>query len=213
MALTLETTAQGPLIFKQMVAILKDITHIGKDKKNAQQGFNFRGIDQVMNELHGLFSKHEVFITSKVVWGVREDRMTKSGGNLIYSVIDVEFTFYATDGSSVSSTTRGEAMDSADKATNKAMSVALKYALLQAFMIPTEEMKDPDQTTPEPKPRAAAATTVKPELTADAFEKCKEAAAWFQETGDEAKKKQIQTVLAKFNMPDSWYYQLEAAIK
>jgi len=202
-----------PLIYGQMVAILREITHIGKDKENTQQGFNFRGIDQVMNELHGLFAKHGVFVTSKVVWGTREDRTTKNGGNLIYSVIDVEFAFYATDGSHVSSTTRGEAMDSADKATNKAMSVALKYALLQAFMIPTEEMKDPDANTNEPKARNTATTTAKPELTADAFEKCKEAAAWFQETGDEAKRKQIQTVLAKYNMPDSWYYQLEASIK
>ena len=204
---------EGKLIYKNMVAILKEITHIGKDRKNAQQGFNFRGIDQVMNELHGLFAKHEVFVTSKVVWGIREDRTTKSGGNLIYSVIDVEFTFFAVDGSSVSSTTRGEAMDSADKATNKAMSVALKYALLQAFMIPTEEMKDPDATTPEPEPRKTSAVAAKKDLTDAQFELCKTAAAKFQETGDVSEKTKVSNALARFNMPDDWYYQLEAAIK
>lgn len=201
------------LIYKNMISILKEITHIGKDRKNQQQGFNFRGIDQVMNELHGLFAKHEIFITSKVVWGSREDRTTKSGGNLIYSVIDVEFTFYASDGSSVSSTTRGEAMDSADKATNKAMSVALKYALLQAFMIPTEEMKDPDATTPEPAPRKAATEKAKPELTEAQYELCKAAAAKFQETGDVAERTKVSNALARFNMQDEWFYTLEAAIK
>ena len=41
-------------------------------------------------------------------------------------------------------------MDSGDKATNKAMAIAMKYALFQVFCIPTEEMKDPDAETPEP---------------------------------------------------------------
>lgn len=40
-------------------------------------------------------------------------------------------------------------MDSGDKSSNKAMSVAFKYACFQALCIPTEEMKDPDGETPE----------------------------------------------------------------
>jgi hypothetical protein len=61
------------------------------------------------------------------------------------------------DGSSVTTVITGEAMDSGDKATNKAMSVALKYALLQMFLIPTDDMRDPDATThPEVKPAATS---------------------------------------------------------
>src|SRR5690606_30131319 len=82
--------------------------------------------------------------------GEREERQTQKGGALIYSVIDVKFTFYAEDGSSVSSIIKGEAMDSGDKATNKAISTALKYALMQMFLIPTEEKIDTEYESPEP---------------------------------------------------------------
>jgi hypothetical protein len=68
---------------------------------------------------------------------------------LIYSICTIKYTFYAEDGSSVSATVIGEGMDSGDKATNKAMSIAFKYACFQVFCIPTEEMKDPDADTPE----------------------------------------------------------------
>jgi hypothetical protein len=49
--------------------------------------------------------------------------------------------------------TYGEAMDSADKATNKAMSAAYKYAAFLAFCIPTEGDNDADATTHEPAPK------------------------------------------------------------
>jgi len=200
---------ENGLIYGKMLGVLKDITHISKDKKNAAQGFNFRGIDQVMNELHGLFAKHGIFVTSKVLNATREDRLTKSGGGLIYSILDLKVTFYAEDGSHVSSTTRGEAMDSADKATNKAMSVALKYALLQAFMIPTEEMKDPDKETPPPSTKVVP----RPTLTQDQYDKAYGVAVIFAQTGEAKLKDQIATVLAKFEMKEEWYYQLESFIK
>ena len=44
-------------------------------------------------------------------------------------------------------------MDSGDKATNKAMSIAFKYACFQTFCIPTEEMVDPDAECHEVKPK------------------------------------------------------------
>lgn len=135
-------------IFEAMTSILNDVEGIKKDKKNQQQGFLFRGIDDMYNCLHDLFAKHKVFISSEVLETKREERLTKSGGNLIYTVLTIKFTFFTIDGSSVSSTLIGEAMDSADKSCNKAMSIALKYALMQTFLIPTEELKDPDSETP-----------------------------------------------------------------
>lgn len=69
----------------------------------------------------------------------REERQTKGGGNLIYTVLKLKVTFYAEDGSNVSAIVQGEGMDSADKSTNKAMSAAYKYALFQLLCIPTEE--------------------------------------------------------------------------
>jgi hypothetical protein len=138
-------------IFKKINSILQEVDAIGKNKKNEQQGYKFRGIDDMYNALHPLFAIHGVFITSDILSSKREERQTKNGGNLIYTIVTCKFTFYAEDGTNVSSTLEGEAMDSGDKSTNKAMSTALKYALMQMFLIPTEEQLDTEYKSPEVK--------------------------------------------------------------
>ena len=81
------------------------------------------------------------------------ERATKSGSTLFYTVLEVEFDFVSSeDGSTHTIRTIGEAMDSADKSTNKAMSAAYKYACLQAFCIPTEGDNDADATTHDVAP-------------------------------------------------------------
>ena len=135
-------------IYKAIAEIMGEIGAIGKDRKNQQQGFMYRGVEDVMNTLQPLFKKYGVFIVPEVMEHNREERQTKSGGNLIYSIMKIRHHFTAEDGSEVVSTTIGEGMDSADKASNKAMSIAFKYACFQVFCIPTEEMQDPDADTP-----------------------------------------------------------------
>lgn len=137
-------------IYESIAALMQDIPAVGKEKRNKEQGFLYRGIDDVMNALQPLLSKHKVFIVPEVLEQKREERMTKGGKNLLYSLLRVKYTFFAEDGSSVSAVVIGEGMDMADKASNKAMAVALKYALFQVFCIPTEEMVDPDAETPDP---------------------------------------------------------------
>ena len=136
-------------ICQKIAAILKDTKAIAKSEKNQQQGFRFRGIDNVMNELHDLFARHEVFILQEVTGFTTENRPTKSGGTNTFTRATVRFRYMTTDGSYVETVNVGEAMDSGDKGMNKAMSIALKYSLLQMFLIPTEEQKDPDAVTPE----------------------------------------------------------------
>ena len=131
---------------------MTDIGAVGKTSKNAQQGFMFRGIDAVMNALSPALIKNKVFVVPEILEQTREERQTSKGGNLIYSVCKIKYTFYAEDGSSLSATVIGEGMDSGDKATNKAMSIAFKYACFQVFCIPTEEMADPDAECHEVAP-------------------------------------------------------------
>lgn len=115
-------------------------TGISKDRKNAQQGFNFRGIDQVYNALAPALVTHGLLILPRITERTVTERTTQKGGVLFYVVVKAEFDFVSTeDGSIHTVTTYGEAMDSGDKATNKAMSIAYKYAAFQAFCIPTEE--------------------------------------------------------------------------
>lgn len=138
----METNA--PRIYEAISGVMADIGAVGKNKKNAQQGFMFRGIDDVMNALAPALIKNKVFIVPEVTHEERTERATTKGGVLFYTRLHVTYHFYTTDGSSVQAKVIGEAMDSGDKATNKAMSIAYKYAAFQVFNIPTEEMKDPD---------------------------------------------------------------------
>lgn len=136
-------------IYQSITKIMEEVPSIGKTQRNKTQGFMYRGIDDVMNALQPLLAKNKVFIVPEILEQMREERTTSKGGNLIYSICKIKYKFYAEDGSSVEAITIGEGMDSGDKATNKAMAIAMKYALFQVFCIPTDEMKDPDSETPE----------------------------------------------------------------
>ena len=135
-------------IYETITKIMEEAPAISKDKKNQTQGFAYRGIDDVMNTFNPLFAKYHLFIAPEVIEQTREERQTAKGGNLIYSICKIKYTFYAEDGTNISAVVIGEGMDSGDKATNKAMAIAMKYALFQVFCIPTAEMKDPDAETP-----------------------------------------------------------------
>ena len=158
------------LIYSKIISILTQIEAIGKDRKNPQQGYNFRGIDDMYNELHPVFAKNGVFILPKVTSSKREERPSKSGGLLIWTIVDVEFTFFTEDGSFIQSTMIGEAMDSGDKGCNKAVSAALKYALMQMLLIPTQDKKDTEEETPEVKDPYI----VRKEEALGLLEKCKD---------------------------------------
>lgn len=148
-------------IFESINKVMEDIGAIGKNTKNQQQGFMYRGIDAVMNALQPALVKHKVFVVPEVIDQTREERTNAKGTTLLYSIIKVKYTFYAEDGSSISSTVIGEGMDSGDKATNKAMSIAFKYACFQVFCIPTEEMVDPDAECHEVKAKTITAQMAK----------------------------------------------------
>lgn len=136
---------------------------IGKDRKNEQQGYRFRGIDDVYNALAPIIAEEGLCILPDVLEREVVERTNHKGTALFYVTVKVAFHFVASqDGSQHVVTTYGEAMDSGDKATNKAMSAAYKYAAMQAFCIPTEGDNDADATTHEVAPRAQKPAPVKP---------------------------------------------------
>jgi len=129
-------------VYKAISAVARDMAEVGisKDRENRQQGFSFRGIDQVYNALAPMLAKHGLVILPRITERTVTERVTQKGGVLFYVVVKAEFDFVATeDGSKHTVVTYGEAMDSGDKATNKAMSIAYKYAAFQTFCIPTEQ--------------------------------------------------------------------------
>jgi hypothetical protein len=136
-------------IHQAMSAVMAEIGAIGKNRKNTQQNYQFRGIDDIYNAAQSALIKHSVFCVPEVIATEREERQSKAGGTLIWSIALVKYTFFASDGSNVSAVVKGEAMDSGDKGMNKAMSAAQKYVFLQTFCIPTEEPKDTENETHE----------------------------------------------------------------
>lgn len=123
---------------------------MAKDKINRQQGFKYRSVDDVFNALHPALAKNKVFIVPRILEQTRETvGTTKNGAKMTLVICKIKFTFYAEDGSSVESVIIGEGLDTGDKATNKAMAIAYKYACFQVFCIPTEDMVDPDAERPE----------------------------------------------------------------
>ena len=128
---------------------------ISKERKNQQQGYAFRGIDDVYNALSRMLADAGLCIIPRILSRHVDERQTKSGGALFYVTVDAEYDLVsADDGSKHTAKVFGEAMDSADKATNKAMSAAYKYMAFQTFAIPTEGDNDADSHTPSVAPKS-----------------------------------------------------------
>src|SRR4249919_361202 len=139
-------------------------TGIAKTRKNQQgSGYMFRGIDDVYAALTPLLSAHKLVVVPRVLTREVIERASKSGGALFYVTVHAEFDFVsALDGTTHTAATFGEAMDSGDKATNKAMSAAYKYAAFMTFAIPTEGDNDADATTHEVAAKAPPRTNNAP---------------------------------------------------
>lgn len=145
-------------VYKAISEVQKELAAegISKDRNNSQHGYKFRGIDDVYNALAPVLAKHGLCILPRILCRDMIERQTKSGNALFYVTVEAEFDFVAAkDGSKHTVKTFGEAMDSADKATNKAMSAAYKYAAFQSFCIPTEGDNDADGTTHDVSPESS----------------------------------------------------------
>lgn len=128
-------------------------TGIAKDRSGAGIKYKFRGIDDVYNALAPLLAEHKLCIVPRVLSRECAERKSTGGGNLFYTTVHCEFDFVsAEDGSKHTASTFGEAMDSSDKSTNKAMSAAYKYAAFMTFCIPVEGDNDTENNDHRPAP-------------------------------------------------------------
>lgn len=153
---TKASAAPKPSVIRKILpAMINVMTQLSKDgvaktSYNENQKYNFRGIDDVMNALSPLLSENKILVTPRCVSREQSQRAGQNGGSLTCVVVEAEFDFIsAVDESQITVKMFGEAMDSADKATNKAMSAAYKYACIQAFCIPTEGDNDADASSPD----------------------------------------------------------------
>jgi hypothetical protein len=137
-------------IYSLLSKVMSEVGAVEKSNRNSQQNYSFRGIDDLYAALHGPLVKNGIFFCTDVEKIDRSEKESKGGSLLTCTVLTCKFTFFAPDGTSISVRTVGESMDSGDKSCSKAMSTALKYALLQLFCIPTSEPKDSEYDSPAP---------------------------------------------------------------
>ncbi|MEW1565801.1 ERF family protein [Streptomyces sp. NPDC093509] len=150
------TTAEGPTshtqnqatpsIYQLMALVMNDVRDVGKNGENTHQNYKFRGVDDFIGALAQPLRDHGVFMMTEII-----DFQVSVRGKMNATHMRVAFHFYGPAGDRVTATTLGEASDTADKASNKAMSAALKYALMQTFMIPVDagSLDDGDRDHPE----------------------------------------------------------------
>jgi hypothetical protein len=156
------TTAEGPTshtqnqahpsIYELMARVMNDVRDVGKNGFNDHQKYRFRGVDDFIGALAQPLRDHGVFMMTEIL-----DFQVSVRGKMNAVHMRVAFHFYGPAGDKVTATTLGEASDTADKASNKAMSAALKYALMQTFMIPVDAGSLDDGDRDHPVGQASAA--------------------------------------------------------
>lgn len=124
-------------IYGLITEIKKKAGALGKTKT---QGINFpfRGIDGTVNHLAAHIEEVGVITVPNVISHEVTEREDAKGRVVKTSKVEVEYFFYAPDGSFVSATTAGIADDYADRSSAQAQSVAFRIALLQVFFLPTQ---------------------------------------------------------------------------
>lgn len=136
------------LIYKKIAAVMAEVGAVAKNEKNVEQKFNYRGVDAVVNAVNPVLKKHGVFISHRVNKHVTERYENANKKIVTDAQVEIEYTWWAEDGSSLSTSVAAEARDFADKATAKAMSVAFRTHLLQMLALPTDD-RDPDSESLE----------------------------------------------------------------
>jgi len=143
-------------VYKAINAVQIALAKSGIAKNKQAQTYKFRGIDDVYNAISPLLGEHGLCILPRMIRRDCQERQTSQNKAIFYVTVEAEFDFVAAeDGSCHVVRTFGEAMDMSDKATNKAMSAAYKYAAMQAFAIPTEGDNDTENQNIEPVPAEA----------------------------------------------------------
>lgn len=158
-------------IIEALGAVMGEVQAVGKTGRNTQQNYSFRGIDAVVNAVGPALRKHGVVIVPIVEEAnYREVEVGQKRTLQRECTLRIRYRFHGPGGPEdfIEATVYGEALDSGDKATAKAHSVAYRTALLQALTIPTDE-PDPDESSPERSARPEP--EVDPRVSKDNAEK------------------------------------------
>ena len=133
-------------IYADLAKVMRSVDHVGKNDVNKHQHFSFRGIDGVLNAVGPALREHNVVVYPRLHDVAYEEVKTSGGKASTACRVVVDYIFASVDGSTVETRVAAESWDTGDKAMPKAMSVAMRTALIQALALPTDE-PDPDSFT------------------------------------------------------------------
>lgn len=142
-------------VVEALVAVMRDVSHVAKRDRNKHQGFDFRGVDAVVNAVGPALRNHGVVVVPSLRRVEYASVRTTQDKPATACRVEVAYTFHGPEGDSLPCSVVGEAWDVGDKATPKAMSVAFRTALLQALCLPTDS-PDPDHDVYERADRSEA---------------------------------------------------------
>lgn len=148
-------------IFQVLPVVMAGIGAIAKNGNNTHQNYRFRSIDDMYNKIQPVLAENKLFFVPQLLESKEEIFDNGNGKRSIRVSAKVKYTIYADDGSSIESVTQGEAIDTSDKATNKALTAAFKYMLIQVFCIAITNQDDADKISP---PIGAKAPPPKPSI-------------------------------------------------
>lgn len=132
-------TAKKEQIWELLNNAHKEIRPLTEDAKNDFHKFSFRSYKLFFNHLQPLLAKHNIDMSCKVM---SIQRYEEAKGSVV--IVHNRYRFTAPDGSYVESDAIGAGHDNSDKTASKAMTAACKYALMQKFIVPFADVKDPD---------------------------------------------------------------------
>lgn len=136
-------------------AVMVDVEQVGKTGHNKSQNYSFRGVDAVVNAVGPALRRHGVVVVPVVEDATYREITVGQNRTLMREVtVRVRYRIIGPKGDTIEGVVYGESMDSGDKGTAKAFSVAFRTFLLQALCIPTDE-PDPDSASYERAPREA----------------------------------------------------------
>lgn len=153
-----ESTISYPSVHRAWLAVMDQVRAVGKDGRyeGGKTRYNFRGIDGVVNAVGPALRAHGVHVRPVSVKAEYRDAEAGSNRTLMREcTVNVTYRVTGPAGDHFDGEAQGEALDSSDKGSAKAQSVAFRVFLLQALTIPTDE-PDPDEshheraTAPEP---------------------------------------------------------------
>lgn len=141
---TLDTASN---LAQKMLLVMNEVSYMQKNGVNAFLKYHYITDADVMAQFSEAFRKHGIFMFSSMLERQSQTYKTRAGkeGFIVTAKIEVRFIDVET-GQELRGVFFGDGADSDDKAVYKAITGAIKYALLKTFLVATGDDPENDNS-------------------------------------------------------------------